>query len=218
MAENKPEAVESAYTSSHVNPYGRVDEEVAMVAEKDGRRKKRMKCFMYVAAFVVFQAGIILIFALTVMKVKTPKFRVRSASFGTFDVTTLNTNPSFDINMIAELGVKNPNFGRYKYQNSTIEFYYENIKVGEASIPNARAKARSTRKFNVTVNLSSAEVPREVLERQFAASTVISLSSQSRLRGKVEIMKIMKKNKSTNMNCTMEINTSSRQLGNLSCR
>lgn len=215
MAENKPASV---YTSSQVNPYGRVDEEVAMVAEEEARRKKRMKCFMYVAAFVVFQTGVILIFALTVMKVRTPKFRVRSASFDTFNVTKSNTNPSFDISVIAELGVKNPNFGLYKYQSSTIEFYYRNIKVGEARIPRARAKARSTRKFNVTAVLSSANVPREDFDAQFANSTVISLRSQSRLRGKVELMKIMKKNKSTNMNCTMEINISSRQLRSLSCR
>ncbi|CAI9768184.1 unnamed protein product [Fraxinus pennsylvanica] len=219
MMENKPGAVGRAYTSPQVNPYGRVDEEVVTVAERELRRKKRLKCFMYVAAFVVFQTGIILIFALTVMKVRTPKFRVRSASFDTetFNITTSNTNPSFHIKMFAELGIKNPNFGRYKYQDSSIEFYYMNIKVGEASIPRARAKARSTRKFNVTVEFSSVNVPR-TLAAEFAGSTVISLRSQSRLRGKVELMKIMKKNKSTNMSCTMEINTSSRQLRNLSCR
>ncbi|XP_022878798.1 late embryogenesis abundant protein At1g64065-like [Olea europaea var. sylvestris] len=219
MVENKSEAVERAYTSPQVNPYSRVDEEVATVAEREDRRKKRLKCFMYVAAFVVFQTGIILIFALTVMKVRTPKFRVRSASFDTdtFNITTLNTNRSFHIKMIAELGVKNPNFGRYKYQDSSIEFYYMNIKVGEAFIPRARARPRSTRKFNVPVELSSVNVPR-TLAAQFAASTVIPLSSQSRLRGKVELMKIIKKNKYTNMSCTMEIDTSSRQLRNLYCR
>ncbi|KAL2542108.1 Late [Abeliophyllum distichum] len=150
MAENKPEAVQRAYTSPQVNPYVRVDEEVPMVVLREDRRKKRVKCLMYVAAFAVFQTAIILLFALTVMKVRTPKFRVRSASFETFNVSTLNTNPSFNIKMIAELGVKNPNFGRYKYQNSTIEFYYMKTKVGEAIIPRARSKARSTRKFNVT--------------------------------------------------------------------
>ncbi|KAK4431404.1 hypothetical protein Salat_0902500 [Sesamum alatum] len=176
MAE-KQEATERAYTSPQVNPYGRVDEEVASVAERDERRKKRMKCFAYLIAFIVFQTGVFLIFGLTIMKVRTPR-----------------------------------------YQNSTIEFFYQGTKVGEAFVPRARAKAGSTRRFYVTVDLSSAGVPRDVLANEFRTHAVIPLRSQARLRGKVEIMKIMKKNKSSNMNCSMEINISSRQLGNISCR
>ncbi|PIN20090.1 hypothetical protein CDL12_07225 [Handroanthus impetiginosus] len=217
MAE-KQDAMGRAPAPSHVNPYGRVDEEVAEVAERDERRKKRMKCFVYLVAFIVFQTAVILIFGLTIMKVRTPRFRVRSASFNTFNVATANTNPSFNIQMLAELGVKNANFGHYKYQNSTIEFYYRGTKVGEAPVPKARAKARSTRKFNVIVDLSSTNVPTNLLADEFRNSAIIPLTSQSKLRGKVEIMKIMKKNKSTNMNCTMEINISSEQLGNISCR
>ncbi|KAI3471180.1 hypothetical protein Pfo_027843 [Paulownia fortunei] len=217
MAE-KQEVTEKAYTWPQVNPYGRVDEEVAEVAERDERRKKRVKCFAYLVAFVVFQTCVFLIFGLTIMKVRTPRFRVRSASFDNFDVATLDTNPSFNIRMVAELGVKNANFGLYRYQNSTIEFFYRETRVGEAFVPRARAKARSTRKFNVIVDLSSANVPADVLSNEFRTHAVIPLTSQSRLRGKVEIMKIMKKNRSSNMNCTMEINISSRQLGNLSCR
>ncbi|KAI3458076.1 hypothetical protein Pfo_014739 [Paulownia fortunei] len=217
MAENQ-QVREKAYTSPQVNPYGRVDEEVASVAERDEKRKKRMKCFAYLIAFIVFQTGVFLIFGLTIMRIRTPRFRVRSASFDTFDVATLDTNPSFNIRMVAELGIRNANFGRYRYQNSTIEFYYRGIRVGEAFVPRARAGARSTRRFNVTVDLSSVNVPTEVLSNEFRTHAIIPLTSQSRLRGKVELMRIMKRNRSSNMNCTMEINISSRQLGNLSCR
>nr|XP_027071592.1 late embryogenesis abundant protein At1g64065-like [Coffea arabica] len=114
MAENGEQKV---YCSATVNPYGRVDEEVASLAQKDERRKKRMKCFAYVAAFAVFQTAVILVFALVVMKVRTPKFRVRSAAFEDFQVSTLTTNASFRTRMITELSVKNPNFGSYKYQD-----------------------------------------------------------------------------------------------------
>lgn len=202
-----------------INPYGRVDEEVAEVAQRDERRRKRVKCFAYLAAFVVFQAAVFLIFGLTIMKVRTPKLRVRSAAFdGTFDVVASAATPSFDIRMVAELGVRNANFGRYKYQNGTVEFYYGGTKVGEAFIPRATAKARSTRKFNVTVDLSSAGVPVGELAALSSAPGVIPLTSRSAVRGKVEIMKIMKKNKSSNMNCTMQIDVQSRQLRDLSCR
>uniref|UniRef100_A0A5B7AFH4 Late embryogenesis abundant protein LEA-2 subgroup domain-containing protein n=1 Tax=Davidia involucrata TaxID=16924 RepID=A0A5B7AFH4_DAVIN len=187
--------------------YGRMDEEAQI---KELRRQKRMKCLVYVVAFAVFQTAIITLFALTVMKVKTPKFRVRSATIENFDIPT-TSNPSFNITVNAELGVKNTNFGHYKFDNSTITFLYMGTPVGSANILKARAKARSTKKFNVTVELRSGELGNDF------NSGVLPLTSQSTLRGKVELMKVMKKKKSTNMNCTMEINISTRQLQNVKC-
>ncbi|XP_027071593.1 late embryogenesis abundant protein At1g64065-like [Coffea arabica] len=194
------------------------DEEVASVAEREERRKKRMKCFAYVAAFAVFQTAVILVFALVVMKVRTPKFRVRSARFDDFQVSTLVTNASFSARMNAELSVKNANFGRYKYQDSNIEFFYQDYKVGEAVSPKGKANFKSTKKFIVPVDLNSANVPGDVLGNEFRQHAWIPLTSRATLKGKVTLMLIFKKNKSTNMNCTMNLNTSSRQIQDLECK
>ncbi|XP_027174074.1 late embryogenesis abundant protein At1g64065-like [Coffea eugenioides] len=215
MAENGEQKV---YGSATVNPYGRVDEEVASLAQKDERRKKRMKCFAYVAAFAVFQTAVILVFALVVMKVRTPKFRVRSAAFEDFQVSTLTTNASFSTSMITELSAKNPNFGSYKYQDSTVNFFYQNYKVGEAVVPKGKANFRSTKKFTVSVDLNSANVPGNVLGSELSQHAWIPLTSRATLKGKVTLMLMFKKNKSTSMDCTMNLNTSSRQLQELSCK
>ncbi|CDP02877.1 unnamed protein product [Coffea canephora] len=193
------------------------DQEVASVAQREERRKKLMKCFAYVAAFAVFQTAVILVFAFVLMKVRTPKFRVRSAAFEDFQVSTLNTNASFSTKMIAELSVKNANFGRYKYQNSTIEFFYQKYKVGEAVVPRGKANFRSTKKFVIPVDLSSANVPGDVLGNELSQHAWIPLTSRATLRGKLMLMLIFKKNKSTDMNCTMNLNISSRQLQDLEC-
>ncbi|CAI9098621.1 OLC1v1035300C1 [Oldenlandia corymbosa var. corymbosa] len=182
------------------------------------RRARRMKCLGYVAAFAVFQTAIILIFALVVMKVDAPKFRVRSATFDDFQVSTLSTNASFKVRMNADLAIKNKNFGRYKYENSTMEFFYRDIKVGEAVIPSGKAKFRSTKKFTVPVDLSSAKVPGNVLGDELLKHAWIPLTSRSTLKGKVRLMLIFNKKKSTNMNCTMNLNTSSKQLQDLICQ
>ncbi|XP_059627406.1 late embryogenesis abundant protein At1g64065-like [Cornus florida] len=105
------------YNSAAPYNYGRADEEAQT---KELKRQKRKKLILYIAAFAVFQTIVIVIFSLTVMKVKTPKFRVRTASFETFSVTA----SSFDMRMNARLGVKNTNFGPYKFDDSTITFYY----------------------------------------------------------------------------------------------
>uniref|UniRef100_A0A5B7AIE8 Late embryogenesis abundant protein LEA-2 subgroup domain-containing protein n=1 Tax=Davidia involucrata TaxID=16924 RepID=A0A5B7AIE8_DAVIN len=193
------------------------DEEAATVPSEELRRKKRMKCLAYVVAFAVFQTGIILLFALTVMKIKSPKFRVRSVAFETFDVVTTTTTPSFNIRMNAELGVKNTNFGHYKFDNSTITFFYKGSPVGNAFVPNARAKARSTKKFNIVVDLTSTSLPSTSELGNDISSGVLSLSSQSTLRGKVELFKVMKKKKSTQMDCTMTFNLADRAIQNLKC-
>ncbi|CAK9133776.1 unnamed protein product [Ilex paraguariensis] len=208
---------QQTYPPPQVNPYGRNDEELASVSAADHRRKKRTKCFIYIAALTVFQIGMILLFSLTVMKVRAPKFRIRSATFGSFDAPL--TNPSFNISMIAELGVKNTNFRNYKYSNSTIDFFYKDTKVGETVIPKANAKARSTRKFNVIVGLSSANLPSNSQLGSDLGSGSLPLRSESRLRGEVELMKVLvKSKKSSRMDCTMVIDISRRELQNVVCK
>ncbi|XP_059669747.1 late embryogenesis abundant protein At1g64065-like [Cornus florida] len=205
------------YPLAPTNGYVRSDEEAAgSELSKELCRKKRMKCLAYAVAFAVFQTGVILIFSLTVMKIKNPKFRVRSASFETFEVVA--SNPSFNLRMNAELGVKNTNFGHYKFDNSTITFFYKGVQVGSAIVPNARAKARSTKKFNVVVDLSSTGVPSNSELGSDLDSGILPLSSQSNLKGKVELMKVMKKKKSVDMNCTMELNISTKELRHLTCK
>ncbi|XP_059669746.1 late embryogenesis abundant protein At1g64065-like [Cornus florida] len=205
------------YPLAPTNGYVRSDEEAAgSELSKELRRKKRMKCLAYAVAFAVFQTGVILLFSLTVMKIKNPKFRVRSATFETFEVVT--SNPSFNLRMNAELGVKNTNFGHYKFDDSTITFSYKGVQVGSAIVQKARARARSTKKFNVVVDLSSTGLPSNLELGNDLNSGFIVLSSESRLKGKVELMKVMKKKKSTDMSCTMEVYISSQDVRNVKCK
>uniref|UniRef100_A0A5B7AGB7 Late embryogenesis abundant protein LEA-2 subgroup domain-containing protein n=1 Tax=Davidia involucrata TaxID=16924 RepID=A0A5B7AGB7_DAVIN len=192
-----------AYPLASTNGYARSDQEAGPEHAKELRRKKRMKCFIYIVAFVIFQTAIIALFGLTIMKVRGPKFRVRSATIDSFQVGT-GTSPSFNLTMKAELGVKNTNFGSYKFDNSTINFFYKGIPVGSTNVLKSRAKLRSTKKFIIEVDLSltgNSDLGADL------TSGVLQLTSQSSLRGKVELFKVMKKKKSTNMNCTMDINT-----------
>ncbi|XP_059627413.1 late embryogenesis abundant protein At1g64065-like [Cornus florida] len=174
------------------------------------KRQKRKKLLLYIVAFIVFQSIVIAIFALTVLKVKRPKFRVAAASFETYNVSA----SSLEMKMNARLGVKNTNFGPYKFDNSTITFFYKGTQVGSASVPKSTAKFQSTKRFNVTINLSSTSSD---LATDYG-SGILQLSSSSRLTGKVELMLVMKKKKATNMNCTMDFHIQSGQLQNLNCK
>ncbi|KAL6972001.1 hypothetical protein U1Q18_031684 [Sarracenia purpurea var. burkii] len=210
------EKEQQEYHPATANGDNRRDEEVAGVPSDELRRQKRKKCILYIIVFAIFQIAVITIFSVTVMKVKNPKFRVRSATFGTFDVQT--ANPSFNLMMNVEVGVKNTNFGPYKFDNSTIYFYYGDTEVGSASIPKSKANFKSTKKLTVSMDLTSTNVASNSGLGTQLGSGILPLTSRSRLTGKVELMLIMKKKKSVDMDCTMNINTTTRELQDLQCK
>ncbi|XP_057463851.1 late embryogenesis abundant protein At1g64065-like [Actinidia eriantha] len=210
-------AQQQGYPLAPANGYARSDAEASRSQSDDElRRQKRKKWALYIIAFVIFQTGVIVFFSMTVMKFRTPKFRVRPVnSFETFDVQP----SSFNMRMNTQLGVKNTNFGPFKYGNSNVYFYYRGTQVGSAIIPKSKANFRRTKKVNIAVDLiaptsqaSNSELTADV------SSGIVPLTSTSRLSGKIEIMFIFKKKKSVNMNCTMDLNISAKQLQNIKCK
>ncbi|KAM7504826.1 hypothetical protein LguiB_003730 [Lonicera macranthoides] len=205
------------YPLAPATGYARSDQEAASGNSKELRKKKRMKCLLYIILFAVFQTGIITLFALTIMKFRTPKFRVRSASFETLDAPSTSST-TFNVRMNTELSIRNTNFGHFRYRNTTIDFYYRGTKVGEAFVQRARVKALSTRKLNVSVDLTSTNVTSDSQLGSDISSGTLPLTAQARLRGRITIMLIMKKKKSGNLNCSMQLNIQTRQLQNLICK
>lgn len=53
------------------------DEESATLQSQELKGKKRIKLALYVAAFLVFQVIVISVFGLVVMRVKSPKLRLK---------------------------------------------------------------------------------------------------------------------------------------------
>ncbi|XP_052185333.1 late embryogenesis abundant protein At1g64065-like [Diospyros lotus] len=180
--------------------------------------EKRKKWLLYLIAFVIFQTGVIVLFSMTVMKFRTPKYRVQSASLTKFDVSN-NSNPSFNLWMDARLRVKNTNFGTYKFDNSTVVFYYNGTQVGSAVVRKSKANFRSTKKLKVAVNLVS---PTSLANNQQLANDlslgILPLTSKAEMKGKVRIMFMFKKKKSAKLDCSMQLNTQTNTLQNVKCK
>ncbi|EOY24871.1 Late embryogenesis abundant hydroxyproline-rich glycofamily protein, putative [Theobroma cacao] len=201
------------------NGHPRSDEESASLQSKELKRKKRIKYAVYIAAFAVFQTVVILIFALTVMRVKNPKVRIGKVTVETMETSNTEAAASFNLRFITQVTVKNTNFGHYKFDNATMSFLYDGVMVGEAIIPKARARARSTKKLDVTVEVNSSALTSTTTGLgSELSSSVLTLNSQAKLKGKVELMKVMKKKKSPEMNCTLIFNVSTRSLQDLKCK
>ncbi|XP_068329898.1 late embryogenesis abundant protein At1g64065-like [Pyrus communis] len=217
MAAEK-EATSPPPSAPLANSYTRSDQESAVTADPaEMKRNKRMRCLLYVVVFAVLQVVVITVFALTVMKIKSPKFRVRSASLSQYEVDSV-TNPSFNLEMDVHFGVKNTNFGHFKYEDGIVEFDYRGTKIGQTNVYEERAKARSTRKVEASLDLSSNGLNATSQLASDISLGIIPLTSTSRLEGKIHLMKVIKKKRSAYMNCTMDIVLATRSIQNIVCK
>ncbi|XP_004300828.1 PREDICTED: uncharacterized protein LOC101295630 [Fragaria vesca subsp. vesca] len=185
-------------------------------SEEELKRQKRIKLFTYIGIFIGFQIIVMTVFGLTVMKVKTPKVRL-----GATNVQNLNfvpTSPSFDTTFATQIRIKNTNWGPYKFDAGTATFMYQGVAVGQVSFPKSKAGMRSTKKINAEVSLNSNEIPSTSNLGSELSSGVLTLTSEAKLTGKVELMLIMKKKKSATMNCTMKLDLSTKTIQALECK
>ncbi|KAL6182270.1 hypothetical protein ACLB2K_043693 [Fragaria x ananassa] len=173
-----------------------------------------MKLYKCIGILIVFQIIILTVFALTVMKVKTPKVRL-----GAINIQSLNSvpaTPSFDASFTTQIRVKNPNWGPFKFDASTATFSYQGVPVGQV-IPKSKARMRSTKKIGVTVSVNSKALPSSSDLGSELKNGVLTLSSQAKVSGKVEIMSVTKKRKTAQMYCAIVFDLSTKAIQTLQC-
>ncbi|KAK8623545.1 hypothetical protein V6N13_118428 [Hibiscus sabdariffa] len=126
--------------------------------------------------------------------------------------------PSFNIKLNAQVAVKNTNFGHFKFENTTISFEYGGVGVGDALVARGRSKARSTKKMNVAVELNSNNIPNNSSLQSEIESGYLALTCHSKLSGKVQLMKLIKKKKSAEMRCAMVVNLVTKAVQDIKCQ
>ncbi|XP_004300833.1 PREDICTED: uncharacterized protein LOC101297060 [Fragaria vesca subsp. vesca] len=201
---------EISYPLTPFDGYERIDGE-SFVPRDELQRNKRMKLFIYIAIFVVFQTIVITVLALTVMQAHVPR-----ALLNKIDVHTLNYNPatpSFNMSFTTEIWIKNTaNWGPFKFGHGSVQFYYQGNVIGEAVIPRGKVKMRSTKKINVEVRLNS-----DALQSRYNSDLrsemnrgLITLRSGVAVRGHLYLMYIMMKSKYAVMDCESDFDLSTK--------
>lgn len=197
------------------------DDDVSGLAHpvKTLRRSKFVKCCGCLTASIFLLAVTIIVLIFTVFKVRNPVIRMNGVTITKLELKNNTTpKPGTNISVIADVSVKNPNFASFRYTNTTTTLYYHSSVVGEARGPPGRARARRTARMNITVDMitdnlmSNADFSREV------GSGVLSMSSYSRVPGKVKILKIYKKHIVVKMNCSITVNISAQAIQDLKCK
>ncbi|XP_073125907.1 late embryogenesis abundant protein At1g64065-like [Henckelia pumila] len=203
------------------NGHAHRDTEATTVASHDAReqrRKKRRKWLLYIVLFIIFQSAVIAVFSLTIMKIRRPKLSVRGATFENFTLdSSAAAKPTLAARMNVELRLKNSNFGRYKYKATNITFVYRGTPVGEAAIGESRVSWQSKKRIFVAVDLDFAAAQSDPQLVSDLNAGVVPISGHATVRGKVELLFVFKKSKSTEMNCSTYILTASQKLNDIAC-
>ena len=76
---------------------------------------------------------------------------------------------------------------------------------------------RSTKKVSVTVNVNSNALPSNTSLGSELSAGFLTLNSHAEFSGKLVLMLVMKKKKSTEINCTMNIDLSTKEVQAMSC-
>lgn len=174
--------------------------------EENRLRRRCIQCCGCTSAVIVIGGLILLVLFLTVFKVKDPKITLNYVTIrGLQGVNPSNPLPNTNLTLIADVSVKNPNIASFNFKNATTEIYYENVLIGEAQIPEGNAKAKKTFEMKVDIDFMLEKisgVPRLAGDLRTGSLLLITKTS---IRGRVEIIDIVKKTIGVKMDCSSTV-------------
>jgi hypothetical protein len=179
---------------------------------KHGDQRRPGKCFVCVLAGFVVLSIVALVFAVTVLRIKSPEMKLTSVTVKNLRYGN-SPSPSFNATLVAEMSIKNMNFGYFEFESGVADIQYGGATVGKRKIARGLARAKETKKMNITVDATSSNASEIDIN-----SGVLELRSYARLRGRVCSLKIVKKMKTAEMNCTMTVNLISSTINDLICK
>ncbi|KDP25370.1 hypothetical protein JCGZ_20526 [Jatropha curcas] len=195
----------------------RSDEEVAVIKPKTFRKEKSSKCLVYFLALIVIASTIALIFSVIVIRTRSPDAELTFVSIRNLKYSNNATSPFFSFTLQAELSIKNPNFGPFKFENSTCSVLYKDRTVGESRLGQGRVAARETETIKVVLDVKSYRLHDNQSFDSDIKSGILKLSSRARFNGRIHLLKTIKKKRMAFLNCTMNVNLTSQAIQDLVC-
>ncbi|KAK6920070.1 Late embryogenesis abundant protein, LEA_2 subgroup [Dillenia turbinata] len=199
---------------------GRVSSDggAASLHQKKLRRRRCIRCCGCIGAVYLIQVIVIIILIFTVFRVKDPVIKMNNVKVLHLDlINGTIPAPGSNMTLLADVSVKNPNYVSFKYGNTTTSVYYRGTLVGEARNGPGESKARRTSQMNVTVDIIVNQVLSNPNIKTDYESGTVSMTSYTRVGGKVKIL-FIKKHILVKMNCTITANVTSQQIDDLKCK
>ncbi|KAB1226358.1 hypothetical protein CJ030_MR1G020579 [Morella rubra] len=162
-----------------------------MAAGKTSRGGLKL-CCVVTAVILVIIAIVVVVLGFTIFKPREPIISIHLLGLKTTNLPMLFMNAKQNATLPALVTIENPNYGAYKYKNSTSHVTFHGSLVGEAPLVGRYVPAR--RVVNITIHVSL--VPEKLLtnphfEKDYEAGN-LNLTSTISLPGKVSFLKIFK--------------------------
>ncbi|XP_050387376.1 uncharacterized protein LOC126803649 [Argentina anserina] len=188
------------------------DEELKILYPKDMTRgRRRIKYCGIGIAVVLLQVVVLSVLCLTMFRFKDPTIKLDSTTVENLNVGLVSTPSTINMTVSQEILVKNQNWGGFKYDESAVVISYGGATVGQGTISKGSIKLRKSKKFSVVVEVKIEGVGSDV------SSGVLGLKSYTKISGKVNMVGMVKKRRSMEMNCSLNISLAAQKIQDFNC-
>ncbi|XP_039122537.1 uncharacterized protein LOC120259069 [Dioscorea cayenensis subsp. rotundata] len=170
-------------------------------------RRRCILCCVSCTAVLILIGIILIILAFTVFKVKEPVLTLNSITMQGLSALATSPTPStgFNMTVIADISVKNPNAASFKFGSTTTSVYYKDGLVGVAYGPPGNARADRTLRTNMTVDVLGDRLIGDMDLVTEALTGAVAIKSSTMIGGRVKIIGIFKHHVDVMMNCSLNI-------------
>lgn len=167
-------------------------------------RRPLIICCVVTAVLLIIIIVTAITLYFTLFKPKQPKITTQSItleSFSTnvFDVT--DTNVTLGI----RVGIDNPNYGGFKYQNSTSYVTYHGDVVAVAPVMAETIPARGQQSVGTTVLVIGKSLVTNPYFLKDLKTDTLNFTSTTTLKGKAIVLKLFKKRATTYSSCNVSL-------------
>ncbi|MCL7024317.1 hypothetical protein MKW94_008384 [Papaver nudicaule] len=188
-------------------------------SHENGGRKRCVRCcgLCTVTVLIVAAVFVTLLFTLFLRdpEIKTNKLTIVKMKL--ISGTTL-PDPKYNISLVADVSMKNPNAATFIYGNSTTVLYYRGTLIAAIPIPPGRAKPRRTQRMDLPFELDTAKLYGTLNVQSDASSGVLDMTSKTRIIGKMKIFGVTKKHIVVKMDCELSFNLTSLAIQDQKCK
>ncbi|KAK1370007.1 Harpin-induced [Heracleum sosnowskyi] len=187
------------------------------------RKRKRpiCICLALTGLILLLMIIIIVILAFTVYKPKRPGTTINSLSLDDFNFTLnlipleIHLNITLDLNII----VKNPNKVTFKYTNTFASLKYKDQVIGNVPIPPGTIKSDGSTPLNLTLTVMADRLLTDPdLYAVLLGSRSLPLSTTTRIKGKVRILKLFNVHVVSYSSCDIIIDVQNRSIHQQTCQ
>ncbi|XP_004308331.1 PREDICTED: uncharacterized protein LOC101303168 [Fragaria vesca subsp. vesca] len=188
------------------------DEELRILSPKVMTRgRRRIKYCGIAIAVVLLQIVVLGVLCLTLFRFKDPNIKLDSTIVENLNVGLVSTPSTINMSLSQEILIKNQNWGGFKYDESAVVISYGGVTVGQGTISKGSIKLRKSKMVSVVVEVKVEEVGNDI------SSGVLGLKSYTKISGKVSMVGMVKKRRTGEMNCSLNISLANKKIQDFNC-